>query len=133
MEKTQDLDRIFRIFSKTRPAIASDLYNFMKHILTILLFVALPVVAEQPDLGTRGATEKTPALSQYFSWINNRNEGATESQTIANLEFFKWLHDDAEFADERAKLVRLLESELLRTEDPAIVSFQHHMRDILLD
>lgn len=67
----------------------------MKRILILfLLSVATPVVAEKPDLGTRGATEKTPARSQYFSWINNRNEGATESQTIANLEFFKWLHDE---------------------------------------
>ncbi len=67
----------------------------MKRFLTLLCLVAAtPVFADESDLGTRGATEKTPALSQYFSWINNRNEGATESQTIANLEFFKWLHDE---------------------------------------
>lgn len=41
-----------------------------------------------------GATEASPSRSQYFSWINNRNEGSTESQTLANLEFFKWLHDE---------------------------------------
>jgi hypothetical protein len=41
-----------------------------------------------------GATEQTPSLSQYFSWINNTNEGSTEAQTMANLEFFKWLHDE---------------------------------------
>lgn len=50
--------------------------------------------ADPADLGTRGATETTPSRSQYFSWINNRNEGATESQTLANLQFFKWLHDE---------------------------------------
>ncbi|MBT3748592.1 MAG: hypothetical protein HOG34_06365, partial [Bacteroidetes bacterium] len=38
--------------------------------------------------------EKTPSLSQYFSWINNTNEGSTEAQTLANLDFFKWLHDE---------------------------------------
>jgi hypothetical protein len=41
-----------------------------------------------------GATELGPSRSQYFSWINNRNEGSTEAQTLANLEFFKWLHDE---------------------------------------
>ena len=41
-----------------------------------------------------GATELSPSRSQYFSWINNRNEGSTEAQTLANLEFFKWLHNE---------------------------------------
>jgi hypothetical protein len=41
-----------------------------------------------------GADESTPSRSHYFSWIDNTNEGSTEHQTLANLEFFKWLHDD---------------------------------------
>ena len=41
-----------------------------------------------------GADENTPSRAQYFSWINNTNEGATEAQTITNLEFFKWLKDE---------------------------------------
>ncbi len=41
-----------------------------------------------------GADESTPSRSHYFSWINNTNEGATEAQTLANLDFFKWLHDE---------------------------------------
>jgi hypothetical protein len=41
-----------------------------------------------------GADEDTPSLSQYFSWINNTNEGSTEKQTLLNLDFFKWLHDE---------------------------------------
>ena len=40
-----------------------------------------------------GADEKTPSRAQYFSWINNTNEGATEEQTLINLDYFKWLHD----------------------------------------
>ena len=40
-----------------------------------------------------GADEKTPSRAQYFTWINNTNEGATEAQTMANLGFFKYLHD----------------------------------------
>lgn len=40
-----------------------------------------------------GAGESTPSRSHYFSWINNTNEGSTEAQTLANLDFFKYLHD----------------------------------------
>ena len=29
-----------------------------------------------------GANEATPARAQYFSWINNTNEGASEAQTL---------------------------------------------------
>ncbi len=39
-----------------------------------------------------GATEKTPSVPQYFSWINNTNEGSTERQTLANLDFFHYLN-----------------------------------------
>ena len=41
-----------------------------------------------------GADERSPSRSEYFSWINNTNEGATEKQTLINLEFFKWLQDE---------------------------------------
>jgi hypothetical protein len=41
-----------------------------------------------------GADESTPSLAQYFSWINNTNAGQTESQALANLAFFEWLHDE---------------------------------------
>ncbi len=38
-----------------------------------------------------GANERTPSRSQFFTWINNLNEGATEKQTTINLNFFNWL------------------------------------------
>lgn len=41
-----------------------------------------------------GADEKTPSKAQFFSWINNTNEGATEAQTLINLEFFNWLRNE---------------------------------------
>jgi len=31
-----------------------------------------------------GADEKTPSLSMYETWVNNTNEGSTESQTLIN-------------------------------------------------
>jgi len=40
------------------------------------------------------ADEYTPSRAEYFSWINNTNEGATEKQTVINLNFFKWLKDE---------------------------------------
>ena len=51
-----------------------------------------PAEAGNPRHGT--ITEKTPSIPQYFTWINNTNEGATEEQTLINLRFFKWLHDE---------------------------------------
>ncbi|MGN1078397.1 MAG: hypothetical protein ACI4ST_07755 [Candidatus Gallimonas sp.] len=39
-----------------------------------------------------GADEKTPSKSEYFSWINNTNEGSTEAQTLINLAFFRYLN-----------------------------------------
>lgn len=40
-----------------------------------------------------GADNSTPSVPQYFSWINNTNEGSTEEHTLINLEFFKYLKD----------------------------------------
>lgn len=38
-----------------------------------------------------GADELTPSRSEYFSWINNTNEGSTEEQTLVDLAFFRYL------------------------------------------
>ncbi len=72
----------------------------ISNIIGCILFAAvaypgldtLAKAAEQYPLA--GADESTPSRSHYFSWINNTNEGSTESQTLANLDFFKWLHDE---------------------------------------
>ena len=65
-------------------------------LLTAFLIILLPAVTSVLSQQTffPGADEKTPSRAQYFSWINNTNEGATEKHTLANLEFFKWLHDE---------------------------------------
>ena len=39
-------------------------------------------------------TERSLSKAEYFSWINNTNEGTTESQTLANLNFFEWLRQE---------------------------------------
>jgi len=40
-----------------------------------------------------GANENTPSRSEYFTWINNTNEGPTAEQTLINLDFFLWMQD----------------------------------------
>lgn len=48
---------------------------------------------QMTDTVLAGASETTPSLAHYFSWINHTNEGPTEEQTLANLGFFRWMHD----------------------------------------
>jgi hypothetical protein len=62
-------------------------------LLVLALACATPVAADQPRVWP-GADESTPSRSEYFSWINNTNEGATEEQTLINLQVFRWLHDE---------------------------------------
>lgn len=40
------------------------------------------------------AGESTASRSHYFDWINSQYEGTTEAQTLANMAFFQWLHDE---------------------------------------
>lgn len=68
-----------------------------KRVLLTLLFFSLCFLVNSQQLPQKvypGADERTPSRSQYFSWINNTNEGTTEEQTLINLDFFKWLHDE---------------------------------------
>ena len=59
----------------------------------IIGFAAIPAPAGEEKKVNRGATETSPSRSEYFSWINNTNEGAAEAQTLINLAFFQWLQD----------------------------------------
>ena len=59
-------------------------------LLPAVLLVTLPGAADVFP----GADETTPSQAQYFTWINNTNEGPTATQTEANLAFFQWLHDE---------------------------------------
>lgn len=62
--------------------------------LFILLFFIDKGFTQQAGKIFPGADEKTPSRSEYFSWINNTNEGSTEKQTQSNLDFFRWLKDE---------------------------------------
>lgn len=64
----------------------------MKYLITTLLpLVLFCHLANAQDKVFPGADESTPSRAQYFSWINNTNEGADEEHTRINLEFFGWL------------------------------------------
>ncbi|MFR9523791.1 MAG: hypothetical protein SNH94_04375 [Rikenellaceae bacterium] len=61
----------------------------------LLLAGSVNSFAAKPEgYALAGADEKTPSRTQYFSWINNTNEGASEEQSLTNLSFFEWLHKD---------------------------------------
>jgi len=63
----------------------------MKLISPIFLLIITGFLLQAQQTIFPGADENTPSRAQYFSWINNTNEGATEEQTLVNLEFFGWL------------------------------------------
>ncbi|MGV8094033.1 MAG: hypothetical protein AB2L24_19390 [Mangrovibacterium sp.] len=64
-----------------------------KHFFTlIVVFLIFRTISNGQEKIYPGADEKTPARSEYFSWINNTNEGSTEKQTLINLDFFEWLN-----------------------------------------
>jgi hypothetical protein len=68
----------------------------MKNLIVAIFSVVLFGIcnAQEKETVFPGADEKTPSRSQYFSWINNTNEGATEKQTLINLGFFEWLKNE---------------------------------------
>jgi hypothetical protein len=69
---------------------------FMKQIINIIpLYVILSMfLFNSLSAQQKGApvTAETPSFSQYFSWINNTNEGTTTEQSLINLEFFQWMN-----------------------------------------
>lgn len=74
------------------------LSKLTKTSLLILFCTQVLFAQDEVSLDTAkvypGADERTPSYSQYFSWINNTNEGSTEEHTMVNLDFFKWLLDE---------------------------------------
>ncbi|WP_321516244.1 hypothetical protein [Marinifilum fragile] len=66
----------------------------MKRTIVAMVFWCLIQNVMGQEKVFPGADEQSPSRAQYFSWINNTNEGATEEQTLINLEFFQWLQDE---------------------------------------
>lgn len=68
--------------------------TFFFRYYKLLLLMSISVSSFSQDKVFPGAHEKTPSKAQYFSWINNTNEGTTEEHTLINLEFFEWLKNE---------------------------------------
>ncbi|KAA6300186.1 MAG: hypothetical protein EZS26_003668, partial [Candidatus Ordinivivax streblomastigis] len=83
------MKRTITIFRKS----VSEIFCLLIFLHAILLFQ--PILAQKKaKYPIAGVDEKTPSKSQYFTWINNTNEGPTEQQTLINLDFFKWLQEE---------------------------------------
>jgi hypothetical protein len=64
----------------------------LKIFLSVLFFFVLFSTGKS-QARFSGINDTTPSKAIYFTWINHAWEGTDETQTIANLSFFKWLHD----------------------------------------
>ena len=62
-------------------------------LIAALGLLACVLQAQQKEWPVGGADERTPSKAEYFSWINNTNEGATDEQTRINLDFFRWMKE----------------------------------------
>lgn len=82
--------------SKPVPRTALAAPNVVRIIVFGLALASAPASAsgQMPCDVFPGADERTPSRSHYFDWINSQYEGSTESHTLTNLEFFRWMHDE---------------------------------------
>jgi hypothetical protein len=63
-------------------------------ILVLSLLCLASCSGPDREKGPDPAGELTLSKSHYFDWINSQYEGTTEAQTLVNMEFFQWLHDE---------------------------------------
>lgn len=66
----------------------------LKSTFIFLCFCNLSILCYSQEKIFPGADEQTVSKAQYFSWINNTNEGTTEAHTLTNLAFFEWLQKE---------------------------------------
>jgi hypothetical protein len=65
--------------------------------LVFLLCLFGPSLAAGPSAPTPSSDapgELVPSKSHYFDWINSQYEGTTEAQSLVDMDFFQWLHDE---------------------------------------
>jgi hypothetical protein len=48
----------------------------------------------EPDRSPAPVGERTPARSMYFDWVSRNWYASNEAKVLADLGFFKWLHDE---------------------------------------
>lgn len=62
-------------------------YNWLNDAKTALKYRDKVLKILKEHASESDITERSLSKAEYFSWINNTNEGTTESQTLANLIF----------------------------------------------
>lgn len=93
------LDRIDQV-SKTMNLLVGTYpigqYDWLNDAKTALKYKdkALKILKEHDFASKLDIGERSLSRSEYFSWINNTNEGTTEKQTLANMNFFEWLRQE---------------------------------------
>jgi hypothetical protein len=63
--------------------------------MALIMFVGMfMILCWGEERALSQSDKKTPSQAFYFDWISSQYEGSTEAQTLAKLDFFKWLHDE---------------------------------------
>ncbi len=88
------LNRLWKMFVKSMEITSLFILRKRFFLFVLCCLVIQPFAIHPKKRVFPGAGERTPSKAQYFSWINNTNEGATEEQTQINLDFFGWLKDE---------------------------------------
>jgi len=63
-------------------------------IVAIIFMMSRNVFSLADETVFPGADELTPSKSMFCDWLNSEWPGSNERKTLANLDFFKWLHDE---------------------------------------
>lgn len=87
---------VVEVYSKNKEVFVNITELLRKNVsVSIFICCIINLINKGENLmdNKKGATQHTPSYSQYFSWINNTNEGSTEEQTLINLDYFKWLNE----------------------------------------
>lgn len=83
-----------RLFVNTSSCLNFKISNMKNRTLLLSFCCSMVFICSAQKKVFPGADEKSPSQSQYSSWLNHTNEGATEKQTLTNLSFFKWMQDE---------------------------------------
>jgi hypothetical protein len=91
LERIEQVSKAMNLLANTYPV---GQYNWLNDAKTALEYKdkVLKILKER-DSASR-IDERSLSRAEYFSWINNTNEGTTETQTLVNLNFFEWLRHE---------------------------------------
>jgi hypothetical protein len=68
--------------------------SFLRTALFVFVFLLQFLYAQDTQKVFPGADESTPSRTMYFDWVNTEWHGGREAKIMANLDFFKFMHDE---------------------------------------